>query len=203
MFRYIINAKGELRIGPEGAGISTGCKNIAEHHHMSTPFCSPVLAAGQLGFTSQGRLCLINNGSGHYKPAPQCIDLVLDYLARHPNELDHVEDSLLIEHFTASNPTPTPAGRIARPSSGAINLNTKPQQALIITWNQTAPREETQSAYRRRQRLAKRNTKKTRIQARQKRQSDRPSSFRSLNFFADRAQRLQNPAVNFSAALKL
>ena len=63
---------------------------FGEIHHSSLVAGAPVLAAGEM-VIMDGLLLSISNASGHYKPPPQAIDVVLEHLDRFGADLSQVE----------------------------------------------------------------------------------------------------------------
>jgi hypothetical protein len=63
---------------------------FGEVHHSSLVAGAPVLAAGEM-VVIDGLLLSISNSSGHYKPPPHAIDVVLERLERLGADLSQVE----------------------------------------------------------------------------------------------------------------
>ena len=61
------------------AGIYVRAKDPLVFHHHDLAGNAPVVAAGEI-FFSDGRLLSINNRSGHYRPPPECLKIVLSLL---------------------------------------------------------------------------------------------------------------------------
>ena len=59
-------------------------------HHSSLLAAAPVLAAGEL-VLDKGQLLSISNSSGHYKPAPESLDVALEILKRLKVDLSQTE----------------------------------------------------------------------------------------------------------------
>ena len=56
------------------------------HHHKLAGH-APVIAAGEMAIVD-GRLLVITNGSGHYRPRPECLEIVLSMLRGHGAQID-------------------------------------------------------------------------------------------------------------------
>lgn len=53
--------------------------SIKKLHHHQLAGCAPIVAAGEMTI-HDGELRTITNGSGHYRPSPECLDVVLSVL---------------------------------------------------------------------------------------------------------------------------